>query len=64
MLLGTLGASILGNLLTGKAELELVKALLKQVRSFQGASSFNKFLNTKVLSRRIIQEIQKFKLFM
>ena len=43
MLLGTLGASLLGNLLTGKAELELVKALLEQSRIFNAASSLNKF---------------------
>ena len=43
MLLGTLGASLLGNLLRGKAELELVKALLEQSRIFNAASSLNKF---------------------
>ena len=51
MLLGTLGANLLGNLLTGKGKikpgdgehLELMKALLEQVRIFNVVSSFNKF---------------------
>ena len=51
MLLGTLGASLLGNLLAGKGtikaddeeHLELMKALLDQVRIFNVALSFNKF---------------------
>ena len=41
MLLGTLGAISLGNLLTGKGT-ELVKILLEQVRIFNAISSFNK----------------------
>ena len=70
MLLGTLGASLLGNLLAGKRtikagdeeHLELMKALLDQVRIFNVASSFNKFWNTNVLSTNLnlmvfIQEI-------
>ena len=44
MLLGTLGASLLGNLLTGKNKLE-------KARTFNTASSVNKFINTKVLSK-------------
>ena len=50
MLLGTLGASLLGNLQAGKGtirageeQLKLVMALLEQVRIFNAASSFNKF---------------------
>ena len=50
MLLGTLGSSLLGNLLTSKAKLEQVKAQLELVRIFNATSSFNKFSNTKVLS--------------
>ena len=34
MLLGTLGASLPRNLLTGKGKLEELKALLEQVRIF------------------------------
>ena len=68
MLLGTLGASLLGNLLTGKGtivasqdevqleqvkvHLELVKALLEQMRIFNAASYFYKIWNTKVSSKR------------
>ena len=58
MFLGTLGASLLGNLLTGKgkiravkSQLEQAKAQLEQVRIFNAASSSNKFSNTKVLSK-------------
>ena len=58
MFLGTLGASLLGNLLTGKgkiravkSKLEQAKAQLEQVRIFNTASSSNKFSNTKVLSK-------------
>ena len=58
MLSGTLGASLLGNILTGKgkiragestiragekAQLELVKEQLKQIRNFNATSPFNKF---------------------
>ena len=50
MLLGTLGSSLLGNLLTSKSKLEQVKAQLELVRIFNATSSFNKFSNTKVLS--------------
>ena len=55
MFLDTLGASLLGNLLAGIAQLkqvneqlEQVKVFLEQVRIFNAASSFNKFWNTKV----------------
>ena len=48
--LGTLGASLLGNMLTGKgtsrsgeAQLEQVKTQLEQDRVFNAASSFSKF---------------------
>ena len=50
MFLGTLGASLLGNLLAGIAQLkqvneqlEQVKVFLEQVRIFNAVSSFNKF---------------------
>ena len=52
MLLGTLGTSLLGNLFTGKAQFEQVKAHLELVRIFNAASSFIKFRNKKVLSKR------------
>ena len=72
MLLGTLGASLLGTLLTGrgviatsqghkakmlgrvtmKAQLELVKEQLEQIRTFNGASSFNISWDTNVLSKQ------------
>ena len=51
MSLGTLGASLLGNLLTGKNTTRAVKDKLEQARIINTASSFNKFLNTKVLSK-------------
>ena len=41
MLLGTLGASLLGNLLTGKGTMEQVKEQLEQVKIFNAAPSFN-----------------------
>ena len=50
MILGTLGASLSGNLLTGKEKiragegrLEQVKVQLEQARIFNAASSFNIF---------------------
>ena len=43
MLLGTLDVSLLGNLLTGRGTIELVKAQLDLVRIFNAASPFNKF---------------------
>ena len=57
MLLGTLAASLLGNLFTGKGsiatsqcQLEQVIALLEQIRIFNATSSFNKFWNRKILN--------------
>ena len=44
MLLGTVGARLLGN------QLEQVKTKIEQARIFN-ASSFHKFWNTKVLSK-------------
>ena len=44
MLLGLSGASLLGNLLTGKDKIRAGKDL-------NGASSFNNFSNTKILSK-------------
>ena len=59
MLLGTLGASLLGDMLLGKGvvsagegiELELVMDLkdLHLIKSFGSATSFNKLRETKVL---------------
>ena len=60
MLLSTLGASLLGNLLTGKAivrassgnkngQKKLYKLVLENNGVFNAASSLNKFWNTKVL---------------
>ena len=56
--LGTFGASLLGNMLTGKgtsrsgeAQIEQVKNQLEQDRVFNAASSFSKFWNTKVSSK-------------
>ena len=58
MLLGTLGASLLGDLLTDKealgtvqdeVQLELVKVHLDQVRVVNNTACFNKFCNTKIL---------------
>ena len=67
MVLGTLGASFLGNLLTGKGvkwsnitgtiraelkvQIELVKVQLDHARVFGTVSSFKQFLATKVLSK-------------
>ena len=47
MLLGTLGASLLGNLLTGEGTARAGEGILK--KSFNAASSFNKFRNKKIL---------------
>ena len=41
MLLGTLGASLLGNLLTSKGAIRSVKAQLEPAKFFNVASSFN-----------------------
>ena len=51
MLLGTLGSSLLGNLLTSKAKLEQIKAQLQPDNIFNAISSFNKWWNGKVLSK-------------
>ena len=60
ILLGTLGASLLGNLLTGKGVMTAAEGAietserwgtnLELVRTFDAASFFNKSWNTKVLS--------------
>ena len=47
MLLGTLGASLLGNLLSGKG---IVRAGYGMKWIFNAASSYDKFWNTKVWS--------------
>ena len=66
ILLGTIGAILFANLLTDKdtirtsegaikcldeVQLELVKEQLELFKIFNAASSFNKFWNTKVLSK-------------
>ena len=55
ILFGTLGASLLGNLLTGKRTIRTSEAedktQLKHVGIFNVASSFNKFWNTKIFSK-------------
>ena len=48
MLLVTLGASLLRNLLIGK---DTIRAGEEQVRISDATSSFNKISNTKVLSK-------------
>ena len=62
MLLGTLGASLLGNIFAGKGivragsgnkkEKELQELLLENNGIFNAASSFNKLGNTKVLEKQ------------
>ena len=54
MLLGTLGASLLGNLLTGKGTVRAGEGTVRagegiKKKSFNATSSFNKFSNEKVL---------------
>ena len=55
MLLGSLGASLLGSLLTVKvqvrAQLEYVKVQLEQASIFNATLSFNAFQNLKVSSK-------------
>ena len=48
MLLGTVGASLLGNLLTGK---DTIRAQLQQDKIFNAGSSFNKVWNTIAISK-------------
>ena len=58
LLLGTLGASVLGNMLAGKGIVragsgnkkgkELLELVLEKNRIFNAASSFNKLWNTKI----------------
>ena len=48
MLLGTVGASLLGNLLTGK---DKIRAQLQQDKIFNAGSSFNKVRNTIAISK-------------
>ena len=50
ILLGTLGASLSGNLLTGKNTNRESKSKIKAGQEFNATSSLNKFWNTKVLS--------------
>ena len=50
MLLGTLGATLLGNPLTGKWVIRM-KTQLELVKMFDSACSFNYFWNKKVLSK-------------
>ena len=50
MLLGTLSVSLLGNLL--KHSVRAGKDTIRAARVFDATTSFNKFQNTKVLSKR------------
>ena len=50
ILLGTLGASLSGNLLTGKNTNRESKDKIKAGQEFNATSSLNKFWNKKVLS--------------
>ena len=49
MLLGTLGASLLGNLLTGTFRAD--KGTIRAGHNVNVTSSFNKFRNTNLLSK-------------
>ena len=51
MLLGTLGASLLGNMLASKGVMRADEDMIRAGQDFNTASSF-KFPNTKVLSER------------
>ena len=53
MLLGTLVASLLENLWTGKGTIRAIEDTIKTGHDFNAASSFNKFWNTNVLSKWI-----------
>ena len=59
MLLGTLGASLSGNLWTDKYTIIAGEGTLEQVRIFNTTSYFNKFLNTKVLSKRFAAKFEE-----
>ena len=52
MLLGTLSVRLLGNLLKAKHSVRAGKDTIRADRVFDATSSFNKFRNTKVLSKR------------
>ena len=51
MLLGTLGASLLGNILERKGEMKSEKGRSEQASIFYAALSFNYFWKTKELSK-------------
>ena len=50
-LLGTLGVSLLGNMLAGKAIMRVGGEKLEQARIFNAVSSFLYFWNIKILSK-------------
>ena len=52
MLLGTLGASLLGNPLTAKGIMRAGEGIIRADQIFNATSLFNKFGNTKLLSKR------------
>ena len=52
MLLGTFGPRLLGNLLTDKGTIRASEGTIRAGQDFCTPSSFNKFWNTKVLSKR------------
>ena len=51
MLLGTLGANLLGNLVEGKDTIRTGEGTIRAGQDFYATSSFKKFWNTKVLSK-------------
>ena len=53
MLSGTLGASLLGNFLTGKGTITAGEGTVRASQDFNANSSFNRFGNTKAFSKRL-----------
>ena len=51
MLLGTLAARLLGNMLLGKGKIRVGEGTIELFKIFNATSSFKKFWNTKVLSK-------------
>ena len=52
MLLGTFGPRLLGNLLTDTGTIRASEGTIRAGQNFCAASFFNRFWNTKVLSKR------------
>ena len=53
MLLGTLGASLLGNILTGKGTIKAVERTIRAGQDFNATSSFKKILNTSIIKTNL-----------